>query len=259
MGAHEPPHFPCRLPPDTRGVASGCSYEPTLIAGRDNNKGTGWGRRSPKTGRRIQCLSTGERRLAYLLDVCPDVIDYREQYPWVSDELLACLAKNPHAEIPRNKLRTLDFVVTLPALNNTLRYTVISCKTYKDSLRPDVKRRLENEKHDCKQYGWNWILCTENNLNPESVRSAMRLVRWVTCIDIDNAHDLAFILARLVEQKNRGQSLDELLVEVGYHLGIKHDSAYGLFATAVCLGFLALKLDSRLDTWRPITINPARR
>jgi hypothetical protein len=249
-----PGRFPCNLPPDTRGVRSGDAYKPLLCAGKDNKKGTAWGRFSRKTGRWVHCLSTGERKLSYLLDIFPRVLDYREQYPWVSKDFLQYVIEHENEPIPRNRLRTLDFVVTLRGPNNSLQYVVLSCKPSADLCKKEVQRRLKSEQFECAEYGWPWRLCTEKNLDAVTIKSAMQLTRWAGGIAFDDSHEQAIAVSSLVKQRNRGQTLDELLLEVCQAAGIEFNAAYALFSAAVCLGYLSIKLSDRLNNWRPVTL-----
>lgn len=248
------PRFPCKLPPDTRGVKSGEAYKPLLRAGKDNKEGTAWGRFSRKTGRWVHCLSTGERKLSYLLEVSPRVLDYREQYPWVDKNFLQYVVEHENEPIARNKLRTVDFVVTLEGPNHSLQYVVLSYKPTTKLCKQEVQRRLKNERFECEQYGWPWQLCTEKNLDSVSIKSAIQLTRWAGSIAFDDSHEQAMAIAWWVKQRNRGQSLDELLVDVSQAAHIDFDATYSLFSAAVMLGFLPVKLSNRLANWRPVTL-----
>jgi hypothetical protein len=246
--------FPCRLPRDPRGVRSSPSYRPMLVAGRDNRYSTGWSRFSPKTGRRLQCLSGYENALSYLWDVTPYVLDYREQYPWVSDDLLRQIRLFPDVKISRDKLRTVDFVLTLLREDRSIGYSVVSFKPAAQCQKPQVQRRLQSEENNCLDFGWTYDRCTEENLKPEEINSAKQIMSWAGDVPFDEVHCEAKVISDYVRTKNRGQPLDDLLAGAAFELNTSFDGAYQMFAAAVCLGYLPLKLDEKLSLTNPLSL-----
>lgn len=77
-----PLQFPCRLPPDLRGIPCGRNYPRFLRAGRDNILGTATNipARHLQPGRVLDALSGLEGHAIYSKLIDPSVLDVREQY-----------------------------------------------------------------------------------------------------------------------------------------------------------------------------------
>ncbi len=250
---HCPPRYPCALEPDELGVPSGPEYEPFLRAS-GRAKGTNYSFKSEKTGRPIQCLSLGERACAMLLEVNPWVVDYREQYPRPSDELLAAIVADPSDPVLRSKVATLDFVATYQTQQSTdFHYGVLSVKdTRAETMKKEVQRRFNREREDASSRGWEWSCVVKEELDVTAVISAARLIRWGGAFIYRDRYDIARKLASIVTKANLKQTLDEILVSASRRLGTPLDDAYQYFAMAVCFGFIAVDLKRGLGSRMPL-------
>jgi hypothetical protein len=241
------------------GVESGLQYNSFLRAD-GGKKGTNFSFKSEKTGREIQCLSMGERAVAMLLEVDPWVVDYREQYPRASDDLLAAIVASPSDRVLRNKVFTLDFVVTYQNRQSAeLHYGVLSVKASRaETKKKSVQRRFAREREDAMSRNWAWNCVVKEELDATAVLAAERLIRWGGAFAYRDCQDVARKLASIVGKVNSGQPLDDLLNDVSKRLGMSLDDAYQYFAMAVCFGLIAVDLKKGLDSRLPLCPLEAR-
>jgi len=196
----------------------------------------------------------GERAVAMLLEVDPWVLDYREQYVRASDDLLAAIAQNPSEPVLRNKVFTLDFVVTYQSRQPMdFEYEVFNVKeTRADASKESNQRRFAREREDARSLGWAWQCVVKEEMNAVAVLAAVRLMKWGGAFAYRDRQEEALKLATLVRKMNMGQSLDELLKMAAEKLHVTLDDAYQFFSMAVCFGFLAVDLNEGLGVHMPV-------
>ncbi|UXU92367.1 TnsA endonuclease N-terminal domain-containing protein [Burkholderia sp. S-53] len=223
---------------DPRGLANGRHHrsflKPTI--GRKGLANAAW---SPKTQRDHSYLSFGERNVHYWLHFQANVVDIREQYPCFDpDELAAYLDSG--RRIPRNKVMTLDFVLTLsPTTNKPLRYVGVSVKeNHELESGEDVWERFARERRFCGEHGWAHTIYTEKEVPRDVARRTRRVALWASDSDIASDAANAQRLAELMPHGTSEVSLNALMVRAARKLACTCDDAYRLLSVAGMLGFV---------------------
>ena len=182
------------------------------------------------------------------------VISIRENYPIysekVTDDVLAGKGSS------RNRVMTIDFVLTLPPLNfgGPLRYMGLSSKPPLSKHQTSVKRRASREQKALESVGWMWGYVKR----PSGVetRNHTKLRSWVR-YPIDDAINDSRALATLLYSTTSNKPLAALLRMLGRRLGIPESDQFFVLAAAYYLGFVFINHSRELDESRSLVLNRA--
>lgn len=227
------------MPPrDSRNIHNGRLYTSFLrpTAGRKGLANAAW---SPKTQRDHSYLSFGERGVHYWLQFQPNVVDIREQYPFFDpDEIGAYLDSG--RRVPRNKVATLDFVLTLaPANDKPLRHVAISVKEAGDlASGEEVWRRFSRERQFCEEHGWVHTIYTEREISRDVARRARRVALWAKESKLADDAVEARRISELMPRGTSNVSLETLMRRAARELKCSLDAAYRLVSVAAMLGLV---------------------
>lgn len=204
------------------------------------------------SGRHHQMAGGNEYKIFLDLEVNPNIISIREQYPFpragVLEDVLA------GKEISRNRVMTIDFVVTLPARNfgGPLRYMGLSSKPDSLASRPSAQRRAQREARELGEVGWSWSAVKAPP--KERVDSLNKLREWAKFAPIDlGAMDASRLAAALYKTESK-KCLSSLLRMLGRRVGISEGDQYFVFATAVYLGYVTLSRSAPVHEELPLVL-----
>jgi hypothetical protein len=249
--------FPCRLPPDERGIPHGEDYSRVFRSGYDNARGTASSVVSAKSGRVLNALAGLERSAIYDALLDPDVLDIRDQYPAWDELRLKDYLEDPNRRIPRSKLPTMDLVLTkLDGAGTGICFEVVNCKWVKDLSQASVRRRIDRDAEFCQKLNWKFTLFTERERS-EAATEAARLLCNVAAAprhDLNRARDSALAASPKVRAMADGRSYRELKKSVGRSLRIDSDEAGFLIAVMALYGFISVDLSCKFDESSPFCL-----
>jgi len=246
------------LPRDVFNMVDGPSYEP-FIGVNDvkahrslTSEVTGiW------SGRSHVLASLEELNVFFELEANPFIASIREGYPLFTPEVLHDLMDGN--DVARNRVKTIDFVVTLPPRNmvGPLRYHGLNSKPDNIGARQSAQRRFAKEKRELEEVGWSWSRV--RSPSKDRVRAVRTLREWAKAGAIDDAaRDAAHLGAALYKTTSR-KELGALLRMLGRRVGISERDQYFVFAAAFYFGFVGLEKNSPVDVNLPVAlVQPAR-
>ncbi|MGF6774861.1 TnsA endonuclease N-terminal domain-containing protein [Paraburkholderia sp. GAS334] len=239
---------------DGRGVPNGMKYRSFLDATTATTSlaNVTWGYIS---SRGYELLSFLERSVHYWLHLQPDVVDWREQYPFFDPNEVARYMRTGK-RVPRNKVPTLDFVYTLAANDNQpYRSGAISVKSKEELKLAATWRRMEREQAFCAQHGWSWRMITEEQMPTSKGRACREVVLWAQYSEIAADADSARLLAALVRKSANGHdSFEDVLSDSALQLGCTLNDAYTFFAVACISKLLFLDLSKFRNIHSPLVL-----
>jgi TnsA endonuclease N terminal len=248
------PDMPCF---DERGWPTGRMYRP-FIEAKDSRLGVGFSVPGAKTGRIHEYLSLLERKIHFLLELKPSVIDFREQYPLYDiEQMRGILARD--SELPRNTVMTIDVLVTKESSvksQNQKPYVGLSVKYLKELTKKATWRRLLREKDFCFKQGWEWTLITENHVDAMRWRMSRRIWRWMKDSDGALLADAAKTIACILTNDSlSAATADERLSSAAERMGCDLNHAYRLVGVAAVLGYVNVDTTQEIGPRRllPIT------
>lgn len=251
-----PLQFPCRLPPDARGIPCGRNYPRFLRAGRDNTYGTATNipAKNLQPGRVLDALSTLEQHAIYSKLIDPSVLDVREQYPMYDPERIRKYLDDPSKRIPRSLVPSLDIVVTRQSSSSSTGYTfeAICVKEFEELGKEEIQRRLIREQEFCASLNWSWTLFTRREVDEQQTKSARSVCMMARDADLMGLKDYALKIAPLILQKAGKVSLRRLKTLVAKAVEPDQLRADELIAAAILFGFVKLDLDAPFDNDSPI-------
>lgn len=246
------------LPTDVNGQPGGYKYEPFLdFTEMRAYRSLVSGINGIWSGRFHKLASKAELEIFVVLEGNPNVISIREGYVIFPPDVVADIVEG--RPIKRNRVMTIDFVVTLRPLKigGALRYMGLSSKPRRIANSETGRRRAARERAALAQIGWDW-----GHVNvPESLRVAnhMKLRQWAKAYPLDDAARDAAALATLLYATTSNKCLAGQLAMLGRRLGISTEDQFFVFAGAYYLGYLALDHNCKLDEdGLPTLITPAR-
>ena len=207
---------------DVLEMPQGCHYSPFLktsdmraVKSLRADESGAW------TGRRHHLASQEEYEVFRILEGNPWVIDIREQCPMASPEVLKALLRGE--KVQRNKVMTLDFVVTLAPkiFDGPLRYTALSHKPANRRESAAAERRQIREEVRANEIGWNWSYVSSPSKTAVSNHEKLR--GWCTSREIDQAWGDAQNLAALFYRTSSTKSLRGQLEMFSRRLRLQDD------------------------------------
>ncbi|GJH13674.1 hypothetical protein CBA19CS22_12555 [Caballeronia novacaledonica] len=190
-----------------------------------------------------------------LLTVDPTVLDFREDYPWLSIDLLEAIYANPNIDITWKDVPCMDFVVTMRTDRpDFFRHVIVSHKMENHQRRDGVQEHLQWEQDEAREMGWGYCVLSRGERWEFEVSTASYLISLIEGVALNDVHEQARVVAELIETKNRQQPLDRLLDSVSKVVPCDLNSSYAMFAASVCLGFLSLDLTARCGPLWPLKL-----
>ncbi|WP_322024388.1 TnsA endonuclease N-terminal domain-containing protein [Burkholderia sp. BCC1977] len=245
------PDMPCY---DERNIPLGRMYRP-FIEAKDTTLGVGFSVPGVKTGRTHEYLSLLERKLHFLLELRPEVVDLREQYPLYDiDKIRSILANNPKPL--RTSVMTIDVLVTETRSGwREHRHTGLSLKYSSELTKKTTWRRLIREKEFCLKQGWGWSLVTEQHIHEMKWRMSRRIWRWMKDSDGGTLADDAARIASILNTDNlRSSTADTRLSAAAAKMGSDLNHAYRLLGVAAVLGYVSVDTTQHLGPRWPLAI-----
>lgn len=189
-------------------------------------------------GRNLEFPSLAERNVFVVLEGNPNLISIREGYPLASADVIEDVLSGK--DVSRNRIMTIDFMVTLPPLNygGPLRYIGLSSKPLNQSSKAAGKRRAYKEEARLAKIGFQWSYVKAPT--PLEVANHLKLRSWAMGCSIDIANEQAPALAAMMNASSSTKSLARQLSMFGKRLEIPEEDHYSTLASAYYLGFLAL-------------------
>lgn len=253
-----PLQFPCRLPPDPRGIPCGRNYPRFLRAGRDNILGTATNipARHLQPGRVLDALSGLEGHAIYSKLIDPSVLDVREQYPMYDPARIRRYLDDPTKKIPRSLVPSLDIVVTRQDASSPCgyRFEAICVKEFKELGKRDIQRRLIREEEFCASLDWSWTLFTRREVIARRTESARSVCMMAREADLMSLREHALKITPIVVQQAGKVSLRRLKVLVAKAVEDDRLRADELIAATILFGFVHLDLDAPFNNDSPIHI-----
>ena len=152
-----------------RGQGEEANYQPWLTVRDVSSKGRSHREPGWKTNREHHLLSDQERRVFYLFEWSPKVVDIREQYPLDDLELAIKIAEDMGWKYPCDHetgvpfILTTDFMLTLKQ-NGEKRQVVRTVKSSEELAKKKVIERLELERRYYHAKGIEWGVITEKGI-----------------------------------------------------------------------------------------------
>jgi hypothetical protein len=183
-----------------------------------------------------------------------NVIDIREQYPCFDPEEVAAI-RDSGRHIPRNKVMTLDFLLTLaPTQDKPLRHVAISVKERRElSDGEDVWERFAREKRFCGEHGWGHTIYTEAEVPRTVARRARRVALWAALSDIASDAEYAQRISEHMPFGTSQVSLDTLMRQAARKLGCAANDAYRFLSTAAMLGHVRIDFSLEVNKSSQVT------
>lgn len=236
---------------DIHGQLHGASYR-YFLTGRKKRIGTTGLLYGVKTGRRHQYLSKLELDLHSILELKPEVVDFREQYPIYAHPRLRRLL-NSHHFIQRNEVMTIDVVATLRSADGTLSNHAIAVKYSNELNEKEVWKRFVREQRACKELGWKWTVLTEREISKDVAYSADNLLGFTLRVNSNARFEEAKRLAQYLKVRvHRQQPLNFEMAKAAKSLKCSLPEAYQLLGIACVLGYLRLDLSQEILPNKPL-------
>lgn len=168
----------------------------------------------------------------------PDIIEIKEQYPFINVEKSAAFAKELGIKHPRYRGSKTDAIITWDFLCTRLDGSkkVISVKPKSELLKPRVQEKLELEKALAESEGYEYIIVTDEEVRTEKSRNLQRVIRganlpselnsiyrvWLKafsqCIEDLMHEDMKHSIAKVASKLELTYSQSLLLMQHGFWL-----------------------------------------
>lgn len=246
------------LPTDINGQPGGHEYEPFLdFTEMHSYRSLVSGINGIWSGRVHKLASKGEFEIFVVLEGNPNVISIREGYVISPPDVVEDIVEGK--PVHRNRVMTLDFVVTLRPLKfgGALRYMGLSSKPVRVASSLSGERRAAKEKAKLAQIGWEWRYVAVPN--SQKVANHVKLRQWAKAYPLDEAARDAAELAALFYKTTSNKSLSAQLAMFGKRLGIPPGDRFFTFASAYYFGYLSFDHGRNLDEDLPPALIPPLR
>lgn len=253
-----------------RGIGTHSDYLPWHQVSRSDPASLGRSHLTycPLKKRMRHQLSDNEQVVLGLILMIPDQFDIREQYPLATHEHLHELSKynqNYHLVVssgtvdyanslgirpPKVKSKndqehwrlTTDFVITLKC-GDSYQLIGIACKEMKELLNKRKRDLLTIEKHYWESEGGQWLLITEQQIDPYVRSTILRSLSWVI-----HPEQVALKLKEecgLLKEAISDQPLTYGLSVLAGHFQVEMQTAQNIFWQSVWSGHLPISLKRR--------------
>lgn len=247
--------FPCRLPPDPRGVPHGAAYLPFKNYLTDGGFATGSGFRGIKAGRTHSALGALAREFIELQELDPSVLDIREEYPaydeaWVRERLTA------GTRIGKTDLMCLDVVLTKihPSSPGSVLYQACFLRPEDQFGDEADARRVERERAFCSKWKFEWKFVDQRYFEAANTRAAAHVVDILRGLrDIESSKDRAHEAGSILRRRPF-ETLRHALTAIARGLRVDRQRARELFAVAVAYGYVELSPEHPLEESKPLRI-----
>jgi hypothetical protein len=247
--------WPPELPDfDPRGHPSAPKFQHWKKA-QDSKIGIAGNYFSFKGGGLVPCHSALERCHLSHFEMNPFVVEIRCQYPeW--ERSIYRLYESMGLNIPKNKLMTIDFVLTLKIPGRTgFHYHAVSTKPYEKLMLPAVLRRHAREFNLLRRWGCTHEIMTEHSITRREGINCRRLLEYMRYVeDIGSYQSAALNMANAFFSRTVRGTCDWEIGAVSSHFGWNLNEGYRIFAIANFLGYLALNHDYKILPDHPLVL-----